>query len=387
MGTPVKVTVIGAGSATFSLGLVKDLCLTENLAGSRVAFMDIDPNRLDMIHRLAERYVAELGADLTFEKTTDLAAALHGADFVINTAGTEYAHWEEGRQLAKKYGYYSGASFGVSYRNLKLMMDVARDMERVCPNAWLIQSGNPVFEGTTLMTRQTGLKIIGLCHGHYGYQIIARTIGLDPEQVTWVAPGLNHVIWLSEFRYQGPDAYPLVDEWIVTRAEDYWRERAEDPKYAGDSEDRMSRAVIDQYRRFGLLPVGDATRDGGWWYKTDLDTRVYWYGPTGSFASDLHLPPFFKRHYARIDAIHEVARDPSRSVLNAFPAVKTREQQVPIIDALTNDVAGTFQINVPNRGALPGVADDVVTEIPAIIDSGPPEFRGRGTARSWVWLR
>lgn len=370
MGTPVQVTVIGAGSATFSLGLVKDLCLTENLAGSRVVFMDVNEERLDMIHRLADRYVGELGADLSFEKTTDLASALRDADFCINTAGTEYSHWEEGLALAKKHGYHSGASFGVNYRNLKLMMEVAREMERVCPDAWLIQSGNPVFEGTTLMTRQTELKIIGLCHGHYGYQIIARTIGLDPEQVTWVAPGLNHVIWLSEFRYQGRDAYPLVDEWIETQAQAYWRERVENPKYANELEDRMSRAVIDQYRRFGLLPVGDATRAGGWWYKTDTDTRVYWYGPTGGFASDLHLPPFFKRHYARIEAIHEVARDPDRSVLEAFPPVKTREQQVPIIDALTNDVAGTFQINVPNQGALPGVADDVVTEMPAIIDKG-----------------
>jgi alpha-galactosidase len=57
MGMPIKVTVIGAGSATFSLGLVKDLCLTQNLAGSQVSFMDVDEGRLGMIHRLAERYV------------------------------------------------------------------------------------------------------------------------------------------------------------------------------------------------------------------------------------------------------------------------------------------------------------------------------------------
>ena len=255
--------------------------------------------------------------------------------------------------------------------NLKLMLDVARDIERICPDAWLIQSGNPVFAGTTLMTRQTGIKIIGLCHGHYGYQIMARAIGLDPDKVSWVAPGLNHVIWLSEFRYAGKDAYPLLDEWIENEAQQYWRDQEENPeKYEGQLEDRMSRAVIDQYRRFGLMPIGDTTRDGGWWYKTDLDTRVFWYGPTGGFASDLHLPPFWKRHYARIDEIHKIARDASQSVLEAFPPVKTREQQVPIIDALVNDVAGEFQINVPNEGALPGVGDDVVTEIPALIDKG-----------------
>lgn len=369
MGRPVKITIIGAGSATFSLGLVKDVSLTENLAGSSICFMDIDADRLEMIHRLAERYVGELGAKLAFERTTDRREALRDADFVINTAGTEYAHMEENRELAKKHGYYSGVSFGVSYHNLKLMMDVARDIEKICPNAWLIQSGNPVYEGTTLMTRQTSAKIIGLCHGHYGYISIARALGLDPNKVSWVAPGLNHIIWLTEFRYEGENAYPILDEWIATKAEAYWQDRRDHPEKYG-LEDHMSRAVIDQYRRFGLLPVGDTTRGGGWWYKTDLETRLYWYGPTGGFFSDVHFGPFIKQHYARVEEIRKVASDPSQSVLKAFPPVKTREQQVPIIDALVNDVAGRFQINVPNQGALPGVADDVVTEIPAIIDKG-----------------
>ena len=369
MSTPVKVTVIGAGSATFSMGLVRDLCLTENLAGSHVTFMDIDESRLEMIHRLAERYIQELAGELTFDKTTDRAASLEDADFVINTAGGEYFHREERRELAKKHGYYSGAGFGVNYYNLRLMLDVARDMERICPDAWLIQSGNPVYQGTTLMTRETGIKIIGLCHGHYGYITIANVLGLDPEKITWTAPGLNHTIWLTEFRYEGQDMYPLLDEWIETKAEAYWQDRVDHPEEYG-LEDQMSRAVIDQYRRFGLLPVGDTTRGGGWWYKTDLETRVHWYGPTGGFSSDLHATPFIERHYRRVDEVREVASDLSRSVLEAFPPVKTREQQVPIIDALTNDVPGLFQINVPNQGTVPGIPDDVVAEMPGYIDKG-----------------
>lgn len=370
MGTPIKVTVVGAGSSTFSLGLVKDLCLTENLAGSHVTFMDIDQERLDMIHRLAERYVAELGVSLTFEKTTERREALQDSDFVINTAGREYSYGEQRRALSRKHGYYSGPNFPVNYMmNLPLMLEVAQDVEQVCPKAWLIQSGNPVREGSPLITRQTGVKYIGLCHGHYGYRSIAQVLGLDPDKVTWTAPGLNHLIWLTEFRYQGRDAYPLVDEWIETQAEAYWQDRVDHPDKYG-LEDYMSRAVIDQYRRFGLLPVGDATRGGGWWYKADLESRLFWYGPTGGFGSDVHRGPFLERHYRRLDEIHEVARDPSRSVLEAFPPVKTREQQVPIMDALTNDVADKFQINIPNRGALPGIADDMVVEIPAIIDRG-----------------
>ncbi|HHX44406.1 MAG TPA: alpha-glucosidase/alpha-galactosidase [Chloroflexi bacterium] len=367
MGRPVKVTVIGAGSVQFSIGVVKDLCLTENLAGSHVTLMDIDEERLETIHKLAERYVKELGGSLTFDRTTDRRRALQDADFVINTAGKERMPREGRRALFEKYGRVAG-NFHVGYMyNMALMLDIARDVEAVCPDAWLIQSGNPVREGVPLVTRETGVKIIGLCHGHYGYINVAKTLGLDPDKVSWTAPGLNHCIWLTDFRYEGEDAYPILDRWIENEAEAYWRDReANRDKYG--LEDQMSRMVIDQYRKFGLLPIGDTTRGGGWWYKTDIDTRVFWYGPYGGFGSELHREPWHASLAKRLEEIHEVTSDPSRSVLEAFPPVKTREQQIPIIDALTNDVAGLFQINVPNQGALPGVPDHVVTELPVIID-------------------
>ena len=81
-----QVTIIGAGSVVFSLGLVKDLCLTPGLQGSKVFFMDIDADRLETVYRLAIRYAEDLGADLQFEKSLDREAALAGADFVVNTA-------------------------------------------------------------------------------------------------------------------------------------------------------------------------------------------------------------------------------------------------------------------------------------------------------------
>ena len=80
------MTIFGGGSVVFSLGLVKDLCLTKELNGSHVCFMDINDERLDVIYSLGKRYAVDLGADLTFEKTTDRATALKDADFVINTA-------------------------------------------------------------------------------------------------------------------------------------------------------------------------------------------------------------------------------------------------------------------------------------------------------------
>jgi|DewCreStandDraft_1066081.scaffolds.fasta_scaffold00342_3 alpha-galactosidase len=367
MPTPVRISVIGAGSATFSLGLVKDLCLTENLHGSEVSFMDINPERLEVVYTLAKRYSDELGAGLRFEKTTDRCASLRDADFVINTAYAKgHYHARRLRELTAKHGYYYGGVGVGSYYDLTLMLDVARDMERICPNAWLIQSGNPVFDGCTLLTRETSIKVIGLCHGHYGYLDICKVLGLDPARVTWEAPGLNHCIWLTHFLYDGKDAYPLLDEWIETKAEEYWRTHV-----ATRTHDiQMSKGAIHQYRMYGLMPIGDTCRSGGWWYHTDFQTKKRWFGePWGGPDTEPARAVYVENLEKRLAEMARVAADPSIRVTEALGTTRTREQQVPIIDALTNNVEGRFQVNVPNRGALAGVPDDVVVEVQAIINA------------------
>ena len=148
------------------------------------------------------------------------------------------------RELTAKHGYFYGHTGMLEYHNLQLMLDVVKDMERICPDAWVLQAGNPVFAGTTLMTRETSIKVCGLCHGHYGYRGIAQTIGLDPAHVTWQAPGLNHNIWLTHFYCEGQDAYPLLDAWIENNIEAYW----EDKQKSGGLSAQMSPSAIHQYK-------------------------------------------------------------------------------------------------------------------------------------------
>lgn len=368
MSKAIKIGIIGAGSAQFSLGLVKDICLTESLAGSHITFMDIDEGRLDVIHKLGSKYAGQLGADLTFDATTDRAAALQDADFVVNTAYV-LGHVVEAKMrslAAEKHGYYhSGGSFG-SYHQLRLMLDVARDMERICPDAWLIQSGNPVFDGCTLMTRETGIKVCGLCHGHYHYEEIARTIGIDPARVTWQAPGVNHNIWLTHFIYEGKDAYPLIDEWIATEGEEYWRTHVAERTHDA----QMSRGAVHQYHMFGLFPIGDTVRHRQWWwYHTDIATKKHWFGePWGGPDTHLARPFFVSQLEERIKEYHAWAEDPKADLTQLVGTQKTHEQQVPIMDGLTNNNEGYFQVNVPNCGALSGIPDNVVVEVPAIVN-------------------
>ncbi|MCA1670207.1 MAG: alpha-glucosidase/alpha-galactosidase [Thermomicrobia bacterium] len=365
--TALRIGVIGAGSAVFSLGLVKDLCLTPSLAGSEVIFMDINAERLHAVTGLARRYAAEMGASLRFVETMERRDALADADFVINTAFAKgHHHARQVREITAEHGYYYGGVHLGGFDDLRLMMDVARDMERICPDAWLIQSGNPVYEGCTLMTRETGLKIIGLCHGHYHYLDICEVLGLDPARVTFQAPGLNHQIWMTHFLFDGEDAYPRLDAWIATEAEAFWRSHT-----ATRTHDiQMSRGAIQQYQLYGLMPIGDTVRSRhNWWQHTDIETKKYYFGePWGGPDTELARPFYVANHEKKMAEAARIARDPSARVADFIGTTRTREQQVPIIDALVNNHGAFFQVNVPNNGALAGVADDVVVEVPAWID-------------------
>ena len=154
---------------------------------------------------------------------------MQDADFVINTASVvTYRSGLETRDLIQKFGYdWDGpGTLEYSFYNSSFILEVAREIEEICPDAWLIQSGNPVYDGCTAIGRETDVKVCGLCHGYYGYRDICNMLEIDHTKVTWQAPGLNHNIWLTQFEYEGKDAYPLIDEWIESRGEEYWAETA-----------------------------------------------------------------------------------------------------------------------------------------------------------------
>ena len=365
MATDVKITIIGAGSATFAAGIVRDLCVCPGLHGSHVAFMDVDEYRLEMIDRMAGRLSDELKAGLSFAKTTDREEALEGADFVINTAQVGGHDWTEAqRSMAEKHGYYRGVRLH-NFGQAAFFLEVARDVEWICPNAWLIQSGNPVFEGCTLMRRETSARVLGLCHGHYGYLEIADVLGLEREQVTARMPGFNHWIWMTDFRYKGEDAYPILDEWIETKAEEYW---ANDDR--GFGANQMRRAAIHQYRLYGTMPIGDTPRMIGWWYHTDLETKQGWYGPSGGFDSEIGWGEYLEHIGERTQRVEQAALDERKPISETFEPKQSGEQIVPIINALVNDVEGLYQVNIPNEGPIiKGFPEDLVVECQGLVSS------------------
>jgi alpha-galactosidase len=365
--TKVKISIIGAGSAVFSMRLIRDICLTPSLQESTVCFMDINKERLHVVHTLARRYAQESQADLKLVSTTDRVQALRDADYVINTALIGGHHdVEQERLVEEAHGYYRGMRLGSYFHQLKFMLEVTQNMEDLCPTAWLIQASNPVFDGCTLMNRESKIKVLGLCHGHYGVYKIAHILELDRAAIAFQAPGVNHCIWMNEFRYHGRDAYPILDNWITTKAEEYWKSWEGSPM-----EVQMSPAAVSLYRMFGLFPIGDTPRfAGAWWHHVDLTTKKKWFNKYGGFDSEMGWQYYLTRLERRMKTMQRLAQSPSQTLITEFPLELSGEQHIPIIDALTNDHEGSFQVNVMNHGAVPGFGEDIVVEVPGIINGG-----------------
>ncbi|WP_324716797.1 alpha-glucosidase/alpha-galactosidase [Carboxydochorda subterranea] len=368
-----KVAIVGAGSVIFSMRLVRDFCVTPGLAGTTLALMDISEERLQRIYDLASRYVAETGARLRLEKTTHRREALEGSDFVINTVKVGgYAGMEAERAIAERHGYYRGIDDPVSdyyggfaaYHQLAFFLEVAREMEAVCPDAWYLQVANPVFEGSTLVGRESKLKVVGFCHGFNEYEEIVRALELDPAGVEVQVAGFNHAIFLTRFRYRGEDAYPLLDEWIRSKAEAYW----ESPAYLYEPwATQMSPAAVEMYRLYGLFPIGDTVRSvSPWWWHRDLQAKRRWF-PAGGPDSEVGWTFHLNRLQRGLETIRAAAANPEVSLTREFPPAPSGEAIVPFIDAVVNDKPARLVINIPNQGAIAGIPDDVFVEVAATV--------------------
>lgn len=364
-----KISIIGAGSAVFSLGMIRDLCLTPNLAGSTVSFMDINEERLDAAHGLCQRYAAEIGIDLDLTKTTDRRESLEGAEFVINTALVSgHRGMRDGWAIAKKHGYRFGGSyhivhdeaFWINYYQYRLFESIIQDMMEICPDAWQLLVANPVLAGTTYLGRKyPEHKLVGLCHGYRGVYHLADALGLDRDKLTFEVPGVNHFLWLTEMYHAGEDAMPLIDKWIEEEAPAYW------------DKCRFSNALgpkaIDLYKRFRVFPIGDTGSPGGgtwpWWYHVDDETEKRWNeDPTEWYEG------YFRHGAERVARVARLASDETISLVEEFPPVASGESMVGIVESIACDIPRVFIVNILNTSNfLPGIPQDFQVEVPALV--------------------
>lgn len=167
-----KIAFIGAGSWGFTRKLVRDVLTFPLLENSTIALMDVDGEKLDFAKRAVQRIV-DLGKyPAKVEATMDRATALKDADYVVVTilaGGLDV--WRNDIEIPKKYGVdiNIGDTRGPSgifraLRTIPVMLDIARDMEKYCPNATMLNYTNPMVMLCRAMQRETSIKLTGLCH-------------------------------------------------------------------------------------------------------------------------------------------------------------------------------------------------------------------------------
>jgi alpha-galactosidase len=229
-----KIAFIGAGSLGFTRALIRDALSFPLLRDATLALMDVDAERLAFARRSAQRIVDAGDYPARVEATQDRAEALRDADFVLVTILSHpLAVWRRDVEIPKRNGVdinvgdtRGPAGIFRALRTMPAMLDIARDVERHCPNALILNYTNPMAMLCRAIERETDVNLVGLCHSvQETSAMLARWIDAPLGEITYTCAGINHLAWFLDFRWNGADAYPLVRRAVTSRPEVYDEEQ------------------------------------------------------------------------------------------------------------------------------------------------------------------
>lgn len=216
----IKITFMGAGSTVFAKNILGDVMSTPSLRESEIALFDINVERLKESELMLNNINKNLGCHAKIISYTDRKAALSGAKYVVNAI--QVGGYEPSTvidfEIPKKYGLRQtiGDTLGIggifrALRTIPIMLDFAKDMEEVCPDALFLNYTNPMAMLTGAMLRYTPIKTIGLCHSvQTCVPNLFGDLGMDYKDIQWKIAGINHMAWLLEVTRDGKNLYPEI---------------------------------------------------------------------------------------------------------------------------------------------------------------------------------
>jgi alpha-galactosidase len=386
MAHPQKIVCIGAGSYSFGLTTLVSLLRSEVLKGSQLVLVDRHEAHLEIMAELVQWLNQAWDSQMTVSAHTDHRAALPGANFVINAieVSPREGLWESDYRIPLKYGVrqpYAENSgpggFAHAARNIMPVLQIAWDMEVLCPDAWFINFTNPMQRICAAVHRHSSIKVIGLCHQlGAGYAMVGKALAKDLditispsftsthasprysagmfaasvqalEKVKITAAGLNHFTWMLALRNRqtGEDLYP--------RFRERWQRLPE-------GFEPLTRRVFDA---FGLFPIPG-------------DEHLCEYLP---WVSDPTTQPWEKYELELYEwAEHSQAREDKWVGLQQ--ATQTRqnpEEYVPnysegaleVIENIVQDSDLLWEaVNIPNEGQIPNLPEGAIIELPGLLN-------------------
>jgi 6-phospho-beta-glucosidase len=340
----LKVCVIGGGS-TYTPELIEGFIKRrKELPTREIALMDIDPAKLEIVGSLAKRMVEKAGLSVKVVLTTDRKQAIEGSDFVltqIRVGGIPARIRDE--RIPIEFGVIGQETtgpggFAKALRTIPVMLDIARDIEKLAPNAWLINFTNPSGIITEALLKRSKINVIGLCNVPIGMtRSLTSKFGVEPEQIFLEYVGLNHLSWVTRVVVSGRD----VTKEAVKKA------------MAGRSKEDQA-----WMREYGMIPNG----------------YLHYY-----YARDKAVEDQRKAEKTRGEIVSEVEADLLRKYRNSKLSRKPKELSkrggahystaaVSLASAIHSNKKELHIVNVRNQGTIPCLPYDCAIETNCVVD-------------------
>src|SRR5215212_148669 len=219
-----RICFVGGGSYQWTPKLLTDIALTRDLSGT-IVLHDVAAEPMEVMQQLGRKIMAAAGADFAIETSGNLADAMRDAEFVIvtiTTGGLEAMRKD--LDIPLRYGIYQSVGDTVgpggwsrALRNVPVLVEIARTIERVCPDAWLLNLTNPMTTLTRAVAKTTGLKVIGLCHELFGVRATLKEMfAASNDDIQMRVAGVNHLIWLLDLKINGQDGFRMIREYLAS---------------------------------------------------------------------------------------------------------------------------------------------------------------------------
>ena len=355
----MKITFIGAGSVQFTTAVVHDISTYPALDTAEICLMDIDGYRLKRITECVERIKREMDSNIRIIATTDREEALRGADAVICTVfNGDVDVWQHEILIPKKYGVdiNVGDTRSVSgifraLRNIPLLLDICHDIERICPDAIMLNYTNPMSMLCKAMQTYTKVDVTGLCHSVQGTsRMLAEWAEVPMDEVKYTCVGINHMAFFTEFTHNDEDLYPLL------------RQKIDDPVYYNKEKVRN-----EIFKTFGYYVTESSGHNSEYtaWFRKRPDLILKYCNEKGAnwnpgeYAFSLKLRSDPERFDKLVDAFMKKELTKERG----------HEYAANIINARLGDhTPFQFNANILNRGSVENLPYDSCVEIPVVAD-------------------
>jgi alpha-galactosidase len=319
--------------------------------------MDIDAERLDFARKSVQRIVDLGHYPAKVEATLDRVEALKGAEVVLVTilaGGTEV--WRYDIEIPKKYGVdiNIGDTRGPSgifraLRTIPVMLDIARDMERYCPNATMLNYTNPMAMLCRALQRESTIALTGLCHSVQGTaEMLAGWIGAPMSEITYTCAGINHMAWYLEYKWNGQDAYPLIRQAITANEAIYNEEIVRNEMFLH----------LDRY----VTESSGHNSEYNWWFRKRPDL-IEKYCTHGTGWNPGEYAYILKEYRQRENSWKDEARKWFASD-QPISLERGHEYAAYIINALKGGEPFEFNGNVANKNLVSNLPQGACVEVP-----------------------